>query len=128
MRPYALLVLLPLCAACRPASSPTDPPEVTVRLYDYGFEASQDTFTAGQPYRFVLTNEGTVAHEWAVVPRGAETEEVALTEVEEDELPPGAEHEVVFTFPEPGAYDFSCYLEAPVDHHDAGMVRAVTVR
>lgn len=102
------------------------PDTVRVGLVSYGFEVSRDTFRAGTPYVFEITNEADIAHEWAVVPRGA-AETAALIEVEEDELGPGATQTVTFAFPEAGAYDFACYMEAPADHYGAGMVVPVTV-
>jgi uncharacterized cupredoxin-like copper-binding protein len=126
----ALLLLVAGLAACRSESiSSSGPPADTVRveLSSYAFETARDTFVAGRPYRFVLENEADIAHEWAVVPRGDTSEANLLTEVEEDDLPPGGRHAVTFTFPQPGAYDFACYMEEPGSHYAAGMVEPVTV-
>lgn len=94
---------------------------VDVVLTEYAFEASQDTFEVGAPYIFRLVNEGSVAHEWALVPRGDANEDALLIEVEEDELPVGGSYEVEFTFSEAGEFDFACFMEEPVSHDAAGM-------
>lgn len=98
--------------------------EVVITMSEYEFISSDTIFTAGVPYRFVFRNEGQEAHEWAVVPRGAQGESGLVFEVEEDELPAGATVVREFTFPEPGEYDFACYLPG---HYEGGMVLPVRV-
>lgn len=98
---------------------------VTVEMGDYWFRSTEAELVAGVPYRFLLRNTGTENHEWAVVPRGDRDESRMLTEVEEDELPPGAQVEHEFTFGAPGEYDMVCFLPG---HYEAGMVHPVTVR
>ena len=93
-------------------------------MSEFAFGTSRTTFTAGTPYRFVLRNAGAVAHEWAVVPRGAVDEQQVLTEVEEDDLPPGATVTTGFTFPAAGEYDFACFVPG---HFESGMKLPVTV-
>ncbi|MDX1439404.1 MAG: cupredoxin domain-containing protein [Rubricoccaceae bacterium] len=100
---------------------------VDIALKEYAYEISRDTFIVGTPYTFYLRNDGVVAHEWAVVPRGAVDEEGLLIEVEEDELAPGAAYTAEFTFPEAGEYDFVCFMEEPVSHDASGMRLPVTV-
>lgn len=120
-----LLALLASLLACGTRSDDdTGLAEVAVTLSEWDFNSSQKTFTAGTPYRFVLRNVGTVAHEWAVVPRGATDESQVLVEVEEDDLPPGARVTELFTFPKPGEYDFACFISG---HYEAGMKLPVTV-
>lgn len=121
-----IALFVPAVAGCfGPAPTPEEP--VGVRLDSYTFEVERDTFVAGRPYRFVLENAATIPHEWVVVPHGATDEEASLIEVEEDELPPGASRTVTFAFPEPGRYDFACYMTEPASHYAAGMVYSVTV-
>lgn len=137
LRVALLITALALAACAAPSEAPpaeglaqasADTLEVAVRMEAYRFRLSQDTFRVGQPYRFAFTNADAVAHEWAVVPRGAPDERDVLVEVEEDRLGPEASHAFVYTFAEAGDYDFACFLEEPVDHHAAGMVQPVTVR
>jgi uncharacterized cupredoxin-like copper-binding protein len=98
--------------------------EVVITMSEYEFVSSDTVFTAGVPYRFVFSNEGAEEHEWAVVPRGATDEDNLLFEVEEEDLPPGAAVIREFTFPEPGEYDFACFLPG---HYEQGMVLPVRV-
>jgi uncharacterized cupredoxin-like copper-binding protein len=122
MRACCLLLLL-LLPACDVPSTPPDN-EVTIRLVEMRFEASQTTFKAGRGYWFTLRNDGTVAHEWAIVPHGDQDETRMLFEVADVFLPPGDEMTVRFTFPEPGSYDFACFLPG---HYQSGMKLPVTV-
>lgn len=118
-----ILLLAPLLA-CAGQSDDGGTDEVTVNMSEWAFHTSRTTLTAGTPYRFVLRNTGAVAHEWAVVPRGATDESQLLIEVEESELPPGAVVTEEFTFSEPGDYDFACFIPG---HYEAGMRLAITV-
>lgn len=119
-----LLVLAAPLMACGSSGRDAAPEAVTVTLSEFDFGSSRTTFVAGTPYRFVLRNAGTAPHEWAVVPRGAVNEAQVLTEVEEDDLPPGATVTAEFTFPRAGEYDFACFVPG---HFEAGMKLPVTV-
>ena len=110
------------CSGETPGAAP--PEDVAVNLSEFQFASSSSTFKAGVPYRFVLRNTGSIAHEWAVVPRGATDEAALLIEVEEEDLPPGATVVQTFTFPEPGDYDFACYMAG---HYESGMKLPITV-
>lgn len=112
-------------AARTPTMSTAATDTVTVELQTYWFTTSRDTFVAGQPYHFVLRNQTGIEHEWTVVPRGAQGEDDILFEVEGEALPPDSEQVVTFSFPEPGNYDFACFLEEPDDHYENGMVYPV---
>ena len=117
-------VLSVLLAGCGGAGTVAGSDDVTVTMSEFEFGSSRTTFTAGTRYRFVLRNAGGVAHEWAVVPRGAVDEQQVLTEVEEDDLPSGATVTAEFTFPRAGEYDFACFVPG---HFAAGMKLPVTV-
>jgi uncharacterized cupredoxin-like copper-binding protein len=126
LRGGLLLVLLGVISGCGADAVRTggDEEQVHVRMGEYFFESSQREFVAGRAYRFVLVNEGAEPHEWAVVPHGDADESRVLTEVEEEDLPPGATVTHTFTFPEPGEYDFACFLPG---HYQNGMVLPVRV-
>jgi len=100
---------------------------VSVRLTEYQFVASEDTFDQGRSYVFELVNEGSEAHEWAVIPRGATTEEEILVEVEKEELPAGATHTESFVFSDAGEFDFVCLVDDPVSHDESGMRHPIVV-
>jgi uncharacterized cupredoxin-like copper-binding protein len=98
--------------------------DVTVTATEYTFDSSQTTFSAGQVYHFVVANEGALAHDWMIIARGEQDEEMALTIVEDEDFGPGTIFTIDFSFPEPGNYEFACHVP---DHYEAGMVRPVTV-
>lgn len=123
--PFVVLILLMLGACSSGESSSAETVHVT--LDEYRYETSRDTFVVGQVYRFVLENVGDKAHEWVIVPRGAETEEAGIIEVMESELPPGAETTRTYTFLRPGSYDFACYIPDTPHHYEAGMVHPIEV-
>jgi uncharacterized cupredoxin-like copper-binding protein len=136
----ALLVasLAGIAALALVACGPKPPVEVQVTLTEFGIEVSQSTFQVGQPYRFVVTNEGALAHEFMVsapltagMDTGHMTEDqhmsLAVFEIEEDELQPGATAEYEFTFDGQHAQEeleFACHLEG---HYEAGMQADMTV-
>ena len=120
-------------AACGSANS--QPQEVTVSLTDFGIESSVTTFKVGQPYHFVITNNGAVAHELMIMPpmetdanmEMSEMDEMALAMVEEDDLPPGEMQILDVTFDQAypaGTLEFACHVEG---HYDQGMKEAIVV-
>jgi uncharacterized cupredoxin-like copper-binding protein len=119
------------CARQQPAQAPPPPGggpvEVRVTLSDFTVVPSQTDFVAGWTYRFVATNQGAVNHEFMITPpmmAGMSMEkmhEMALLEIEEDDLPPGATRTLEYTFPDPapaGKWEFACHVEG---HYAAGM-------
>jgi uncharacterized cupredoxin-like copper-binding protein len=134
-RIFALLSLAMLglaLAACAgttpgaPAGAPTlaQPEEVQITLTEFKIDSSKTTFKKDVPYRFVITNKGTVAHEFVIAPRGEKEDSKFLTEVEEDELPVGASQTHEYTFTQTGDLEFSCHVPG---HYEGGMVLPITV-
>lgn len=147
----AMLILLAGCAPAvsAPTSTPT-PETVTVTLTDFKIEASTTTFEVGKTYRFVVTNEGTLNHEFMILPPTEDTSMMATEEgmnmgdegmdmdqmheialvvvvIEEDQLPPGTTQTVEFTFKDPagsGELEMACHTPG---HYDAGMKESITV-
>lgn len=74
----------------------------------------------GETIRFVLTNSGTVVHEFQVGP----ADKVALDQVdgviviEQDEIDSGSTHAVDYTFDGSGPYAYACHEPG---HYEAGM-------
>lgn len=99
--------------------------EVVVTMSEFAYTVSDSVFTVGVPYKFVVTNEGRVAHEMAVVPRGAADPEGALLRIRGSEGRRGATVEREITFAEAGEFDLSCYLPT---HYESGMVLPVRVQ
>lgn len=132
--PFVALVVVALAlAACGgtntggPASAPSvqAPEVVQVKLTEFKVEPSKTEFQRGKPYRFVISNSGSIAHEWVISPRGATEDGQFLTEVEEDELPAGKSQTHDFTFSQAGEFEMACHVPG---HHEAGMTVPITVK
>lgn len=110
--------------------------EVQVTLTEFGFEASLTDFKVGVPYRFVVTNAGTVNHEIMIMAPLTEEDmgmdmheldETALAMIEEDQLPSGATASFEYTFmdaADAGSLEFACHTPG---HYEAGMKLPITV-
>ncbi len=107
--------------------------EVTAR--DFQFSPSSWTVPAGEEISIVITNDGSVLHEWVLLQSGVtieseadlpDTEEELLADfVEvEEEVEPGATSTLTFTAPAAGTYQVICAVEG---HFDAGMEGELTV-
>ncbi len=123
----ALLAVALLVGACGSAGgqSSGNPTEVQVTLSEFKIESPQTTFETGTPYRFAIKNEGTISHDWAIMPRGGTDTSQALVQVDEDELPPGATVTQEFTFTQAGDFEFACHVAG---HYEAGMLLPITVQ
>jgi uncharacterized cupredoxin-like copper-binding protein len=121
-----LAVALPV-GACGSTGGPSggNPTEVQITLSEFKIESPQTIFAAGTPYHFVIKNEGTVSHDWAITPRGATDESQALVQVDEDELPRGATVVREFTFTQAGDFEFARHVPG---HDEAGMLLPLTVQ
>ncbi len=132
--PVVLAVALALLAACSSGAAPDEPVEVQISLTDFAIAGSQDTFKVGQPYRFVITNEGSLEHEFMIMEPtmpGMEVEHAhgagELAAIEEDDLPPGASVTLDVVFDEaaaPGELEFACHTPG---HYEAGMKLPIIV-
>jgi uncharacterized cupredoxin-like copper-binding protein len=141
-----MVIALSACAGAAaspaPAAQPDDsapkPVEVQVKLSEFKIEPSIATFKTGVPYHFVVTNEGTVAHELMIMaPMDMnaaatmdmeELDEMALGVIEEEDLQPGATVTLDFTFSElapMGTLEFSCHTPG---HYAGGMKTPITVQ
>lgn len=120
---FALLVLtLSACAAATAPASQT-PVEVQVAASEFKFDSSLTTFKVGTTYHFVITNKGTVGHDWMIIARGEKDETKALIAVEDSDLQPGKSVTRDFTFTKAGDYEFACHVAG---HYEAGMVLKIT--
>ena len=138
----ALTVALLFLTACGPSAPTTNADgsiNVDVTLTDFTMESSVTTFEAGKTYRFTITNEGLVPHEFVIAEPLMEGEdhsedmgmemmhEGLVIEVEEDELQPGATVTVDATFLDhvDGELEFACHLEG---HYEAGMRSPISMK
>ena len=112
--------------AATPAAS--TPVEVTVTETDFKIESSLKNFQKGAPYRFVVTNKGSVNHEFMIGPQMMagqnmsmeEMDKMALALIKAEDLPPGATKTVDVTFKDSdrGALEAACHVPG---HYEAGM-------
>ena len=131
------LIALMSLASCAPSTpTPTPTPEtVLITLGDFTIEASMTRFEAGRTYEFVITNDGTLNHEFRIIPpaesgmamHSDEMHSEALLVVEQDQLPPGETVTVEYTFPASEAgepLEFACHTPG---HYEAGMKQSITL-
>ena len=74
----------------------------------------------GETIRFVLTNSGTVVHEYQIGPADKVAADAVdgVVVVEMDKLEAGGTHVVDYTFDGAGPYAFACHEPG---HYEAGM-------
>jgi len=110
--------------------------EVKVSMSEFAFESPVTEFQTGVTYRFVVTNNGAIPHEFMIISpmenasdmTMEELDEMALVVIEEDDLPPGGTQTVDFTFTEAaptGSLEFACHTPG---HYEAGMKLPITVK
>ena len=129
-----LLMAALVLSACGGSSGTQGPVTVTVTLTEFKITSSIDTFKVGVPYHFVVTNNGTVEHEFYIMP--PESAQITQDQVKQDAvagIPPAqlqagqtATLDYTFTKAAPsGTLEFACHLPA---HYDAGMHLPITVQ
>jgi uncharacterized cupredoxin-like copper-binding protein len=146
----AILLLITACGGSAPSVNEDGSINVEVTLTDFKIESSVTTFEAGKTYRFTITNEGLVPHEFVIAEPLMEDEahndedahsdddahgedememkhEGVVVEVSEDELQPGATVTVDATFPDhvDGELQFACHTEG---HYEAGMFSPISMQ
>jgi uncharacterized cupredoxin-like copper-binding protein len=131
--PLLLLAAMAL-SACGGSSGTQSPVTVTVTLTEFKITSSLETFKVNVPYHFVVTNQGTVEHEFYIMP--PENAEITQDQVTQDalagipagQLQPGQTATLDYTFTKaapPGTLEFACHL--PV-HYESGMHLPITVQ
>lgn len=102
-----------------------EPRPITVDMTD-GLMFTPNTIQVrkGETIRFILTNSGTVTHEFMVGPAdkvAADDGDGKIT-LEADKLDKGSTNELVYTFDGPGPYAFACHEPG---HFEAGMTGTI---
>lgn len=128
----AVVAFALVLVSCVPPT-PTPPAGLQITLAEFAIDSPQTNFTVETPVHFVITNAGSVPHEFVITPRmmgGMPMDmkamhRMALLAIEEDELPAGATVEADFTFNRAGEYEFACHLPG---HYEAGMVLPIVVQ
>jgi uncharacterized cupredoxin-like copper-binding protein len=133
--PFVLVIaFLTACAAPAPTEPPA-PERVEITLTEFAIESSLTEFKAGQPYEFVITNDGAIAHELRIIPpvhgeedvHSGESHHSSLFVVTEDDLPAGESVTVSYTFDADQSgrdLEFACHIEG---HYEAEMRLPITV-
>lgn len=129
----SMLVLL-ITACGGTASAGQTPQDVTITLTEFTIQSSQTDFKVGIPYHFVITNNGSVAHELEIMPpmdgqvTPDQVKSASLARVTEEQLPPGGTTTMDYTFEKAypaGALELACHLPG---HHEAGMHLGIVVK
>jgi uncharacterized cupredoxin-like copper-binding protein len=115
------------------SADPGQGTEVDITLADNTIQSSLTTFKAGQPYRFVVINNGNHLHNFNISTPVSDAGSLdaalsgALLSVTQDKLPIGGGTTVVYTFPASAVgkpLEFSCLIRR---HYEDGMRLAITV-
>ncbi|MBL0345039.1 hypothetical protein [Candidatus Villigracilis affinis] len=133
-----LLVTGFLLTACS-GQKVRDSIEVQINLTEFGIESSVTDFESGVLYRFIVTNAGTVEHEFMIMPPltademgmgmdMGEMDQMALAMIATEKLQPGVTATLDFSFTETapaGALELACHTPG---HYEANMKLPITVK
>lgn len=138
------LIFTSLMLACGPRTA-TDAPSapntiepiiVHVTLNEFEITSSLTDFQVGVPYRFVVTNNGTVNHDFSITPPVAQhgsnphgdAHDEALAVIGANDMPPGATKSVEVIFHQPytaSQIELACHTPG---HYEAGMKTPIHVK
>ncbi len=116
--------------ACTSAQAPT---EVTVTEVEFSIEASQTAFSVGKTYRFVVTNNGGLNHDFLLIP--PEDDLPHISTIDElysygrahiAEIPPGVTKTIEYTFKPSDRIKLEMASYYPPDYEE-GMFVPITV-
>ena len=109
---------------------------VQVTLVEYTITSSITTFHVGVPYHFVVTNKGTIPHEFMVMPPMGDNMSMASMDsaalVFIPILSPGQTSTIDYTFTRPDAHlEIACHFsgrQASDSHYALGMHLSIVVK
>lgn len=116
------------------AASTSKVVDVTVTATEFKFDSSLTTFQQGVTYHFIVTNKGSVNHDFAIMAPGSgditadEALKTALVGISGDQLTPGTTKTVDYTFTKAypaGSLEIACHTPG---HYDSGMHLPITVQ
>jgi uncharacterized cupredoxin-like copper-binding protein len=128
----ALILAALVLAGCGGASS-NKPVDVTINLSEFKIDASMTEFKVGVPYHFTVKNNGTLAHEFQIMPPKSgevsqdEVDQLSLAGIPQSQLAVGQTATLDYTFTQPysaGELEFACHIPG---HYEAGMHVPITV-
>ena len=129
----ALLITLVMSAtvgmtACSGGDSASNKPvEVQVTLTEFKIDSSLTSFKVGVPYHFIVSNNGSVPHEFNIMPPESgqlttdQVQKMALARIDQSGLDAGATGTLDYTFTQEypqGTLELTCHLPG---HYEAGM-------
>lgn len=129
----SLLIFSTVLAACAPSGGGGKATDVKITLTDFKIESSLTTFSVGVPYHFTIVNNGSVAHEFVIMPpadpASADAARAkALLVVGQNDLQAGATKTVDYTFtaaaPD-GTLEMACHITG---HYESGMHLPIVVK
>ena len=133
--PCVLVVLAACGGSARNSGGGNSARTVQVTETDFKIDASLTTFIPGVTYHFEVSNKGSMAHEFMMMPKSegsmngmsmGDMDKMALASI--DNIGPGETKTLDYTFPSSavGSHpEFACYLPG---HYEAGMKLDVTVK
>lgn len=139
IRKLALLISLVMLAAVGMtscgggASTSNQPVDVKITLTEFKVEASTTSFKVGVPYHFVVINNGTVPHEFDIIPSESgqltpeQVQKSSLAHIGQSDLAAGATGTLDYTFSQEypqGTLELACHLPG---HYEAGMKVPIVV-
>ena len=128
-----LVILSTALAACGSATGGNKAVDVQITLTDFKVDSSLTTFSVGVPYHFIITNKGSVAHEFLIMPpadmsAADAARKQAVVTVADKDLQSGATKTVDYTFttaaPQ-GTLEMACHITG---HYEAGMHLPIVVK
>lgn len=128
----SLSIALTACSSGGAASK--KPVDVEISLTDFKIEPSQTTFQPNVSYHFVVSNKGTLAHEFRIMPPVSgqptpdELQKQTLALISATDLTPGSTKTLDYTFTQAypsGLLEFACHTPG---HYEAGMHIPITVQ
>ena len=108
---------------------------VQVTLVEYKITSSITTFHVGVPYHFVVTNKGTIPHEFMIMPPMGDN--MSMESMDSASLvfipilTPGQTSTIDYTFTKPNAHlEIACHFtgrQASDSHYTLGMHLSITI-
>ncbi len=131
---FMIVAALGLAGCSGSASAHSGPVDVNVTLNEFSITSSLTTFTVGVPYHFIVTNNGTAAHEFQIMPPAtgqltqSQIQQMSLAGIGQADLAAGATKTLDYTFTKAypqGSLEFACHLPG---HYEAGMHISIVVK
>ncbi len=139
LRKFIILLVAGILLTACGGQAPKDTVEVQVTLTEFAIKSSVSEFETGVSYHFVVTNMGTVAHEFMVMPPLTQDQtdmhmdmtsmdKMALAMIEAADLQVGDTASFDLTFTEAasaGTLEFACHTPG---HYEANMKLPIAVK